>query len=97
MDGLRLRRFWPGGGPVPQPVFYAYSVPEPAGFKQASVRPDAAFYHAELGEFLLPYDAVRRATDPDAAILQFVDSTYEAAATRAGWDRAALERRSMAT
>ncbi|HEV3140238.1 MAG TPA: DUF5996 family protein, partial [Vicinamibacterales bacterium] len=86
--------FWPGGPQVPEPVFYGYAAPEPAGFKDARVRPEAAFYHRELGEFLLPYEAVRRAADPDAAILQFVDSTYEEAASRAGWDRAALERQS---
>ncbi len=72
-------------------MFYAYAVPEPAGFKDARVRPDAAFYQAQLGEFLVPYDAVRRSGDPDGAIREFVDSTYGEAATRAGWDRAALE------
>ncbi len=85
--------FWPGGRGVLEPVFYAYAVPEPSGFKDARVRPDAAFYHAQLGEFLLPYDAVRRSADPDEAIREFVDSTYAEAATRAGWDRAALEQR----
>jgi hypothetical protein len=85
--------FWPGGAPMPEPVFYAYAVPEPAGLKDARVRPDAAFYHRELGEFVLPYEAVRTAADPEGAILNFVESTYEQAATLAGWDRAALERR----
>jgi hypothetical protein len=85
--------FWPGSGPVLEPAFYAYAVPEPAGLKEAAVRPDAAYYHGELGEFILPYDAVRRADMPDQAILAFIDSTYERAATLAGWDRAALERR----
>ena len=84
--------FWFGGGPVPEAVFYAYSVPEPAGFRTAQVEPAAAYYHQDLGEFLLPYEAVRTAASPAAAIEAFVDSTYEKAATLAGWDRAALER-----
>ncbi len=84
--------FWPGSGPVIEPAFYAYAVPEPAGFKAARVQPDAAFYHGELGEFILPYDAVRRLPSPDDALLSFVGSTYAAGATLGGWDRAALER-----
>jgi hypothetical protein len=84
--------FWPGGRSVLEPVFYAYAVPEPPGFKDASVQPDAAFYHAEMGEFLLPYDAVRRAAAPEDALRAFIDSTYAAGATLAGWDRPALER-----
>ena len=84
--------FWPGGGPVPEPILYAYAVPEPAGLKEAGVQPAKAFYHRELGEFVLSYDAVRRSADPDDAIRAFVDSTYEQAATLAGWDRVALER-----
>jgi hypothetical protein len=84
--------FWPGGGAVAEASFYAYAVPEPAGLKDAPVRPDAAFYHRELNEFLLPYEAVRLAASPDQAIAAFVDSTYDQAATLAGWDRAALER-----
>lgn len=84
--------FWPGSGPVLEPSFYAYAVPEPAGFKETPVRPDAAFYHSELGEFILPYDAVRRSASPDDALRSFVESTYEAGATLGGWDRAALER-----
>jgi len=84
--------FWPGGGAVLEPVFYAYAVPEPAGFKEARVEPAAAYYHQELGEFLLPYEAVRTAPSPEEAIEAFVNSTYEQAATLAGWDRAALER-----
>ena len=84
--------FWPGGGNVLEPVFYAYSAPEPAGFKEARVEPDAAFYHAELGEFLLPYDAVRRSAAPERALLAFINSTYTSGATLAGWDRKALER-----
>jgi hypothetical protein len=84
--------FWPGSGPVAEPAFYAYAVPEPQGLKQAPVRPDGAFYHRDLGEFLLPYEVVRTSASPDQAITDFVDSTYDAAASLAGWDRAALER-----
>ena len=84
--------FWPGSGPVLEPAFYAYAVPEPNGLKSAAVRPDAAFYHQELGEFILPYEAVRLAPSPAAAIADFVESTYDRAATLAGWDRAALDR-----
>jgi len=89
--------FWPGGGPVLEPVFYAYAVPEPSGLKEAAVEPAATYYHSELGEFILPYEAVRTADDPDRAIQRFVDSTYEQAATLAKWDRAALERATLAT
>jgi hypothetical protein len=84
--------FWPGGAAMPEPVFYAYAVPEPAGFKSARALPEAAFYHAPLGEFLLPYEAVRQSPSPDEALRAFVDSTYAAGATLAGWDRGALER-----
>jgi hypothetical protein len=84
--------FWPGSGPLLEPAFYAYAVPAPAGLDKATVRPDAAFYHRELGEFVLPYDAVRTAASPESAIQAFVESTYTQAATLAGWDRAALER-----
>ena len=84
--------FWPGGGNVLEPVFYGYSAPVPAGFGDARVEPDAAFYHAELGEFLLPYEAVRRSPSPERALLAFINSTYTAGATLAGWDRTALER-----
>ncbi len=83
--------FWAGGGPVPYPAFYAYAYPVPTGFANAGVQPDAAFYQQELGEFILPYDAVREATDPDAMLLAFCQSTYEAAATLGSWDRAHLE------
>ena len=84
--------FWPGSSPLLEPAFYSYAVPEPDGLKEADVRPEAAYYHRELGEFILPYEAVRNAASPDAAILAFVDSTYDRAATLAGWDRAALDR-----
>ena len=83
---------WPGSGPLLEPAFYAYCVPEPPGLKTAPVQPAAAFYHAGIGEFILPYEAVRSATSPDAEIHAFIDSTYGQAATLAGWDRAALER-----
>ena len=89
--------FWPGNEAVPEPVFYAYAVPEPGGLSAAPVRPDGAFYHPELKEFVLPYEAVRAAASPEEAIIAFVDSTYSQAATLAGWDRAALERPVPAT
>ena len=84
--------WWPGGGPLAEPAFYAYAYPEPPGCPEAEVRPAAAYYHPELHEWILPYDAVREAPDPDAALLDFLQSTYEAAANLGGWDRAALER-----
>jgi hypothetical protein len=83
--------FWPGSGAIDYPAFYAYAYPEPAGFRTAEVRPDAAFFSEAAGEFILPYDAMRKAKDPDAALLDFLQSTYEAAAVAANWDRAALE------
>ena len=83
--------FWPGGGAVDYPAFYSYAYPEPPGFRAAKVRPEAAFFSEALGEFVLPYDAVRTAADPDKALLDFLQSTYEAAANAAKWDRAALE------
>jgi hypothetical protein len=84
--------FWPGSGPIQEAAFYAYGAPAPEGLAQAEIRPAAARYSSELGEFLLPYEAVRTAADPDAVLLEFLQSTYEAAANLAGWDRAALER-----
>ena len=83
--------FWPGGGGFDEAAFYSYAYPEPAGFRTAAVEPKAAFFHESLGEFLLPYDAVRTASDPDAALLAFLNSTYAAAAQNGKWDRAALE------
>lgn len=83
--------FWPGGGVIDYPAFYAYAYPAPDGFAAARVRPDEAFFSPDLGEFILPYDAVRNAPVPDAALLAFLQSTYEAAADLANWDRAALE------
>ncbi len=84
--------FWPGGGAFPHPAFYSYAYPEPAGFSAASVRPAAAFYSNDFREFILPYDAVRQADSPDSVLLEFLQSTYEAAASLARWDRQALER-----
>ena len=83
--------FWPGSGAIDYPAFYCYAYPEPAGFRATKVRPDAAFFSEALGEFILPYDAVRTADDPDQALLDFLQSTYEAAAISAKWDRDALE------
>jgi hypothetical protein len=83
--------FWPGSGAIDYPAFYSYAYPEPAGFRTTAVRPDAAFFSEALGEFILPYDAVRTAARPDQALLEFLQSTYEAAANAAKWDRAALE------
>jgi hypothetical protein len=84
--------FWPGGGPFPQPAFYSYTAPEPEGLKEASVLPPQGFYSREMSEFLLPYDDVRKADEPDRALMEFLQSTYEAGARLAHWDRAALER-----
>jgi hypothetical protein len=84
--------FWPGSGPILEPAFYAYAVPEPAGLKEASIAPAGAYYHRELGEFILPYEAVRTSDDPDRAILSFVESTYDRAASLGEWDRSALDR-----
>jgi hypothetical protein len=81
--------FWPGGGE--EGAFYAYAYPEPAGYPAAPVTPDAAFYSAGFRQFLLPYEAVRTAADPDATLLGFLQTTYEAAADLGRWDRAALE------
>ena len=84
--------FWPGGGAVAEPAFYAYAYPEPAGYAQQSITPDGASYNSVLHEFVLPYDAVRRAQDPDDVLLQFFQSTYNAAAELGRWDRNALDR-----
>jgi hypothetical protein len=84
--------FWPGGDLYPEAVFYAYGYPEPPGYALASVRPEGAKFFDGMREFLLPYEIVRRSPDPDATLLEFLQSTYEAAANLAQWDRAALER-----
>jgi hypothetical protein len=82
--------FWPGNEAFPRPAFYAYAYPEPAGFRDRPVTPGAHF-DVKLGEFILPYDTVRAATEPDALLLDFLSTTYAAAAEAGGWDRAALE------
>jgi hypothetical protein len=84
--------WWPGGGEFTAPMFYAYAAPEPPGFRESTVRPAQAFYHAKLGEFVLSYDDVRNSPDPKAALMDFLQSTYEAGANLGNWDRAALER-----
>jgi hypothetical protein len=84
--------FWPGGGGVEEAAFYAYAAPEPSGFANYKVQPGEAFYHPELHEFLLMYDDVRRAPSPKDSLLQFLQSTYEAAAILGNWDRTNLER-----
>jgi hypothetical protein len=84
--------FWPGNGGFGRAAFYSYAYPEPDGFSAATVRPDAAYYDDTLKQFILPYEAVRTAANPDQAVLDFLQTTYEACADRAGWDRNALER-----
>ena len=83
--------FWPGGGPVEEAAFYSYAYPAPQGFAAAAIRPAKAFFSQAMGEFILPYEAVRRASDPDAALMAFLESTYDAAADLGKWDRAALD------
>ncbi len=83
--------FWPGGAGVDFPAFYAYAYPMPSGFADAPVTPDAAYFDANLGEFILPYDAVRQSNDPVARLMAFLESTYRAAADLGGWERHALE------
>ena len=83
--------FWPGGGFTDYAAYYSYAYPAPAGFADAQVRPDEAHFEKSLGEFVLPYDAVRRSSEPEAALMAFLQSTYSAAAELGGWDRAALE------
>jgi hypothetical protein len=85
--------WWPGGGGMREAAFYAYAYPEPAALPQAAILPRGGHYNRDLREFILPYEAVRTAPDPDEALLSFLQSTYQAAADLAGWDRAALERR----
>ncbi len=84
--------FWPGGGDLKGAAFYAYAAPEPAGYAQAAVRPGKAFYHPQMKEFFLMYDDVRLDPSPRSALLEFLQSTYEAGANLAKWDRAELER-----
>jgi hypothetical protein len=86
--------WWPGaiGSPMPDPVFYAYAYPEPEGCPTAKIRPDAGYYHSVMHEWILPYETVRTAANPDSMVLDFFQSTYEAAATLGKWDRPSLER-----
>src|SRR6185295_11532696 len=83
--------FWAGGNGQ-EAAFYAYHTPEPDGYRTANVQPKAAFYSETLGEYLLPYEAIRQSANPKADLLAFLQSTYEAGANAAQWDRAALER-----
>ncbi|HEY5049245.1 MAG TPA: DUF5996 family protein [Rhizomicrobium sp.] len=83
--------FWPGGPGFDDPAFYSYAWPAPSGYSKAVVRPAEAFFSAELGEFVLPYDVVRTAVDPDALLMEFLQSTYAAAAELGKWDRETLE------
>ena len=83
--------FWPGGEVLPEPIFYSYAYPGPEGFSARPVGPSAAYWHDTLGEFVLPYEAVRTSDDPEAALTEFLQSTYEAAAETGAWDRDALE------
>jgi Family of unknown function (DUF5996) len=85
--------FWAGTPPIDYPAFYAYAYAQPEGFAEARIRPDGAFFSKDFGEFVLPYASVRESAAPDDTLLEFFQSTYEAAATLARWDRAALERR----
>ena len=84
--------FWPGGGDIKGPAFYSYAAPEPPGYAVRQVRPQSAFYHPQLKEFLLLYDDVRASASPKTALMEFLQSTYDAAADLAEWDRKALER-----
>jgi hypothetical protein len=84
--------FWPGGPALPEPIFYSYAYPEPAGFSEAKVGPERAFHHKDFKEFVLPYEAVRTSENHYGDLLKFLQDTYEAAASLGKWDRAALER-----
>jgi hypothetical protein len=84
--------FWPGGGPITAPAYYSYTAPQPPGLEREPIRPAEAGYHEGLAEFILPYEAVRSAPSPRDALLDFLQSTYEAGARLANWDRALLER-----
>jgi hypothetical protein len=84
--------FWPGAGPIAEPAYYSYAYPEPPGYADHPVQPKEAYYSGEVREFILPYEAVRTASAPDEMLLAFLQSTYEAAADLAKWDRAALDR-----
>ena len=83
--------WWPGGGEIKEAAFYCYAAPPAPGFAEQKVRPDGAFYHSGMGEYLMMYDQVRNAPSPSAALLDFLESTYAVGATTGKWDRAALE------
>ncbi|MHB1222516.1 MAG: DUF5996 family protein [Gemmatimonadaceae bacterium] len=85
--------FWPGGGAVDEPAFYAYAYPEPAGYSEGKPGPEGAYYHPELREFILPYEVVRTSASPDDTLMRFLEGTYGLAADLGQWDRAALDRR----
>ena len=84
--------FWPGNDAFPAPAFYSYTAPEPSGLRDAQARPAGAYYSREMSEFLLPYDDVQKAHAPEEALMEFLQTTYEAGAELAGWDRGSLER-----
>src|SRR3954463_12295615 len=83
--------FWPGNEMAPPPIFYSYAYPEPPGFSDWKIKPEAASYNSQMREFILPYDAVRTSASPDATLQEFAQSAYDAASTLGKWDRAALE------
>jgi hypothetical protein len=87
--------FWPGNNIVREAAFYAYAYPEPAGFKDAHIEPQGAFYSRDLGEFILPYEHVRLSEKPRETLMRFLETTYEAAASLGAWDRESLERKPM--
>ena len=84
--------FWPGGGPIDEPAYYAYAYPEPKGYREWKVKPAAATYSTDFGEFILPYEAVRTAADPEATLMEFLESTYAGVAELGGWERGELEK-----
>jgi hypothetical protein len=84
--------WWPGDARFPEPAYFSYTYPEPAGFSEALIEPDGAFYSDSLFEWVLPYRVVQQSPDPDAALLAFLRTTYDAGATSGGWDRSVLER-----
>jgi Family of unknown function (DUF5996) len=84
--------WWPGTDELNGSAFYCYAAPEPKGFKESKIRPPSGYYHAGIGEFVLPYESINKAASPSAALLDFLQSTYEASAISAGWNRDALER-----
>jgi hypothetical protein len=90
-DEVSSAGFWPGGGGTDFPAFYSYAYPTPKGFADAQAAPAGAYFDPKLGEFLLPYDVVRTSGDPDSTLLDFLESTYRAAADHGGWNRDALE------